>query len=78
MHGGLDLCNLNYMNQAFLMKISWGLKDNLDRLWCRLLEGKYGRGTFTMGNFQVKMSESISVGRIYTNMKLGRLVVVPM
>ncbi|KAH9725573.1 putative ribonuclease H protein [Citrus sinensis] len=40
--GGLGFKNLEVMNHALLMKISWGIISNSDKLWVRVLCSKYG------------------------------------
>ncbi|KAH9666643.1 putative ribonuclease H protein [Citrus sinensis] len=40
--GGLGFKNLEVMNHALLMKISWGIISNSDTLWVRVLCFKYG------------------------------------
>ncbi|KAH9699945.1 putative ribonuclease H protein [Citrus sinensis] len=41
-YGGLGLKDLNVMNQALLMKLSWGVISAKDSLWVRVLCTKYG------------------------------------
>ncbi|KAH9722322.1 putative ribonuclease H protein [Citrus sinensis] len=40
--GGLGFKNLEVINHAMLMKISWGIISNSDKLWVRVLCSKYG------------------------------------
>lgn len=56
--GGLGLRNLNDMNTACLMKLAWNLKPEENKLWGRVLIGKYGRGTWANGEPQCKASDS--------------------
>lgn len=56
-HGGLGVRNLDIMNTTCLMKLAWGLKDGQDQLWCKVLDGKYGRGSLQRGDLQVKVSD---------------------
>lgn len=41
-YGGLSLKNLNVMNQALLMKLSWGVISDKDSLCVRVMCTKYG------------------------------------
>ncbi|PNY06182.1 ribonuclease H [Trifolium pratense] len=56
--GGLSIRNLSTMNNACLMKMSWELKQHNDSLWCKVLQGKYGRGQLEEGNVIAKVSDS--------------------
>lgn len=40
--GGLGFKNLDRMNYALLMKLSWGIISKSDKLWVRVLCSKYG------------------------------------
>lgn len=39
--GGLGLKRLGEMNEAFMLKLGWGLVSKTDDLWVRVLRGKY-------------------------------------
>lgn len=41
--GGLDLTNINYMNEVFISKLGWKIKTGENTLWCEFMCGKYGR-----------------------------------
>ena len=41
-YGGIRLKDLNVMNKALLMKLSWGVISTKDSLWVRVLCTKYG------------------------------------
>lgn len=40
-NGGLGLCNLELMNEAFLAKLGWRLLHEEDSLWSQVLKSKY-------------------------------------
>ncbi|KAH9783625.1 reverse transcriptase domain-containing protein [Citrus sinensis] len=40
--GGLGFKKLDVMNQALLMKLSWGVVSNSDKLWVKVICSKYG------------------------------------
>lgn len=42
--GGLGFKRLVHMNDAFLMKLGWGMLTKSDSLWVTVLRGKYSRG----------------------------------
>ncbi|PNX60788.1 hypothetical protein L195_g052111, partial [Trifolium pratense] len=39
--GGLGLRNMEYMNQACLIKLGWKLFSGADDYWCQIMRGKY-------------------------------------
>ena len=41
-HGGLGFKNMEEMNQALLMKLSWEVISNSDKLWVQVFCSKYG------------------------------------
>ena len=41
-HGGLGFKKIDEMNQALLMKLSWEVVSNSDKLWVKVLCSKYG------------------------------------
>ncbi|PNX77291.1 hypothetical protein L195_g033254 [Trifolium pratense] len=43
--GGLGLRCLNVMNKACILKMGWNLPNGAQDLWCKVLLGKYKRGT---------------------------------
>ncbi|KAF7844997.1 ribonuclease H [Senna tora] len=42
--GGLGLRHLKHQNTAFMTKLGWGLVNQRDELWARILRGKYHCG----------------------------------
>lgn len=42
---GLGFKNLHSMNEAFLLKLGWGVIGKPIELWVQVLKGKYDRGT---------------------------------
>lgn len=56
--GGLGLRNANDMNTTCLMKLAWNLKPEEDKLWSKVLIGKYGRGTWASGDLLCKPTDS--------------------
>lgn len=57
--GGLGLKKLQAMNDAFIMKLGWKVKTELDNLCSKVLVGKYGRGMDLRREVFVKNSDSI-------------------
>ncbi|XP_061368719.1 uncharacterized protein LOC133311659 [Gastrolobium bilobum] len=41
--GGLGIMNLRRQNEAFMQKLAWKVMTDHDRLWVKVLLGKYGR-----------------------------------
>ncbi|XP_061339878.1 uncharacterized protein LOC133286473 [Gastrolobium bilobum] len=41
--GGLGIMNLRRQNEAFMQKLAWQVMTDHDRLWVKVLLGKYGR-----------------------------------
>lgn len=41
-HGGLGFKKLDVMNHALLMKLTWEIVSNLDKLWVKVFCSKYG------------------------------------
>lgn len=41
--GGTNFKNLSCINDAFIPKLAWGILNNDDALWVRVIEGKYDR-----------------------------------
>lgn len=52
--------NLVSINRACIMKLSWNLKENDNRLWCQVLKGKYAN-RFLGGNSIVAKSSDSSL-----------------
>lgn len=44
-HGGLGIKDLQRQNQAYIMKLCWGLISKPEELWVRCLKSKYGCGS---------------------------------
>ena len=42
--GGLGLRHASLQNKAFMMKVGWGLVNNKDALWARVIRSKYNCG----------------------------------
>lgn len=56
--GGLGLKKMTSMNDAFMMKLGWGVLTKPGELWVQVLRGKYDRGY--VGLLQEKMSPTDS------------------
>lgn len=56
--GGLGFRDLGAFNKAFLMKISWGMVDNVDDLWARELKRKYNFGNDILPVVQCQANSS--------------------
>lgn len=55
---GLGIKRLAKMNDAFIMKIGWKIKTNLDNICSQVLIGKYGRGKDLRREISVKDGDS--------------------
>lgn len=55
--GGLELRNLEIMNEACLSKLGWKLHNEGEDLWCRVMWGKYGRD-HDISNMSLKNTDS--------------------
>lgn len=56
--GGLGIKDLSLMNKSCMMKLAWNLNSGQSKLWCKVLEGKYERGSSLAGEIQVKVTDS--------------------
>lgn len=56
--GGPGIRDLVTMNNACLMKLSWSLREDNNKLWCQVLKGKYRREATKESSLVVKSADS--------------------
>lgn len=56
--GGLGLRGMHYMNQAFIMKLGWGIINDTNSLWTSVLCNKYVRTNANIPQMQAKQRDS--------------------
>ncbi|KAF7838421.1 putative ribonuclease H protein At1g65750 family [Senna tora] len=56
--GGLGMRHLKHQNQAFMTKLGWGLINQKDALWARVLRGKYKCGDDIMPEVAARSTSS--------------------
>ena len=67
MAGGLGMRNLKLCNQAFLMKIAWGMVHNPEALWVQVLKTKYDCGPLKLPEVKHKPGGSNLWQGIYSS-----------
>ena len=74
LNGGLGMRDMRAMNDAFLMKIGWGLLTKPNSLWVRVLKSKYGMLDLVNVNMDLPTSSSYlwrTICRVWKNVKVG-------
>lgn len=56
-NGGLGFRRLDLVNNAFIMKLVWGVISNPNALWAQVLNGKYGRNINARDDVVVMQSD---------------------
>ena len=56
-NGGLGVRHAFHQNKALMMKVGWGLVNNKDALWARVIRSKYKCGEDLLPNISLEVRQ---------------------